>query len=43
VRAPSRQLLRLSATQLPDDPDLIGQLADVVAVAVAESSREFFD
>jgi aspartate/methionine/tyrosine aminotransferase len=43
VRAPARQLLRLSATQLPDDPDLIGQLADVVAVAVAESSREFFD
>ncbi|WP_370183033.1 aminotransferase class I/II-fold pyridoxal phosphate-dependent enzyme [Rhodococcus wratislaviensis] len=43
VQAPARQLLRLSATQLPDDPDLIGQLADVVAVAVAESSREFFD
>nr|WP_239654634.1 aminotransferase class I/II-fold pyridoxal phosphate-dependent enzyme [Rhodococcus sp. AD45] len=43
VQVPAQQLLRLSATQLPDDADLIGQLADVVAGAVAESSREFFD
>ena len=43
VQAPAQQLLRLSATQLPDDGGLIGQLADVVAGAVAESSREFFD
>ncbi|MFI5433706.1 aminotransferase class I/II-fold pyridoxal phosphate-dependent enzyme [Rhodococcus baikonurensis] len=43
VRAPAQQLLRLSATQLPDDDGLIGQLADVVAGAVAESSREYFD
>ncbi|MGC0366506.1 DNA-binding transcriptional MocR family regulator [Rhodococcus sp. 27YEA15] len=43
VEAPERQLLRLSATQLPDDREQIGQLADIVAGAVAESSREFFD
>ncbi|TSD49520.1 aminotransferase class I/II-fold pyridoxal phosphate-dependent enzyme [Rhodococcus sp. KBS0724] len=43
VQAPAQQLLRLSATQLPDDDGLIGKLADVVAGAVAESSREFFD
>ncbi|MFC9552776.1 aminotransferase class I/II-fold pyridoxal phosphate-dependent enzyme [Rhodococcus sp. NPDC056960] len=43
VETPAQPLLRLSATQLPDDAERIGQLADVVASAVAESSREFFD
>lgn len=43
VESGGRNLLRISATQLPDDTAKIGQLADLVAVAVAESAREFFD
>ena len=43
VRATARNLLRISATQLPDDTEGIGQLADLVAGAVVESTREFFD
>lgn len=38
-----QQLLRISATQLPDDLDAIAQLADLIAASVAESSREYFD
>ncbi|AFR46921.1 aminotransferase class I/II-fold pyridoxal phosphate-dependent enzyme [Gordonia sp. KTR9] len=38
-----RHMLRISATQLPDDAESIRQLADLVAVAITESSREFFD
>ncbi|WP_072804661.1 aminotransferase class I/II-fold pyridoxal phosphate-dependent enzyme [Rhodococcoides yunnanense] len=36
-------LLRISATQLPDESEGIDQLADLVATAVAESAREYFD
>ncbi|WP_207837872.1 aminotransferase class I/II-fold pyridoxal phosphate-dependent enzyme [Williamsia soli] len=43
VESGGRNLLRISATQLPDDTEGIGQLADLVAVAVVESAREFFD
>jgi DNA-binding transcriptional MocR family regulator len=43
VEPRGRNLLRISATQLPDDTEGIGQLADLVAVAVVESAREFFD
>ena len=43
VGTTARNLLRISATQLPDDTEGIDQLADLVATAVAESTREFFD
>ncbi len=43
VCARERHMLRISATQLPDDAESIRRLADLVAVAMTESSREFFD
>lgn len=43
VNPKGRNLLRISATQLPDETEAIGQLAVLVAVAVAESEREFSD
>lgn len=43
VHAGGLNLLRISATQLPDDTGAIDQLADLVAVAVLESAREFSD
>lgn len=43
VEQSERNLLRISATQLPDETEGIDQLADLVAVAVAESAREYFD
>ncbi|WP_159502440.1 aminotransferase class I/II-fold pyridoxal phosphate-dependent enzyme [Microbacterium sp. 18062] len=41
--SPQQPLLRLSVTQLPDDPALVGELADHVAAAARASLREFFD
>lgn len=43
VNPSGRNLLRISATQLPDELEFIGKLADLVAVAVQESAREFSD
>lgn len=43
VNESAQGFLRVSVTQLPDDPVLIGHLADRVAEAVDESAREFFD
>ncbi len=43
VGSGGRDLLRISVSQLPDDAAAIGQLADLVSVAVQESAREFSD
>jgi DNA-binding transcriptional MocR family regulator len=43
VDPPDRSMLRISVTQLPIDPALIGELADYIAEAARSSSREFFD
>ncbi|GGF22066.1 aminotransferase class I/II-fold pyridoxal phosphate-dependent enzyme [Subtercola lobariae] len=43
VHAPSRPLLRISITQLPDDSVVIGQLARTIAQASSASTREYFD
>lgn len=38
-----RSVMRISVMQLPDDPELVAELADRVADAVRSGSREFFD
>ncbi len=38
-----RALLRISVTQLPDDPELIAELADHVFDSARSGAREFFD
>lgn len=43
VQAPSRPLLRISITQLPDEDEPIRQLARTIAQASNASSREYFD
>ncbi|MEF2977268.1 aminotransferase class I/II-fold pyridoxal phosphate-dependent enzyme [Subtercola sp. YIM 133946] len=43
VTPPSTPLLRISATQLPDDEALMAQLARAIAEASSASNREYFD
>jgi DNA-binding transcriptional MocR family regulator len=43
VTPPSTPLLRISVTQLPDDSELIAQLATSIAQASRANNREYFD
>jgi DNA-binding transcriptional MocR family regulator len=43
VTPPSTPLLRISVTQLPDDSELIAQLASSIAQASRANNREYFD
>lgn len=43
VKTPETPLLRISSTNLPDDPALVGQLARAIAQASSATNREYFD
>jgi DNA-binding transcriptional MocR family regulator len=43
VTNPDRGLLRISVTQLPDDRELLAELAGLVAAAASGTLREYFD